>query len=143
MVTLLPDLPTSETSRRIANRVAFIATAVPVVLVIAGLAWIEFTARRYQRATGRQLYGLAAYHYSDEPKMEYHPGGEMILQKALLTPAKITFGALILSFLVSLGAGRELPGWYMPLAWLLHIGCFLAFGAAFVYYYVNIIGVFI
>jgi len=102
------------------------------------------TAAQYERTTGRTFYGLAGYSYtSPESGFKWHPGGEAILHRVLLTPSKVVLGALLVSAFVAVGIGREAPPWFPPAAFLLHVISIIAFVVYAVRCYVLLTGVFV
>jgi hypothetical protein len=123
------------------NRIAATALLVPAFLFLGGIAWIELSARAYQRSTGRDLHGLAAH--STDTGIDYQQNGREILRNVIVIPVGTTFLALLVSLIISLAAGTELPGWFMPGTWLLHVGGIVAFALFAARYWLDVVGVFI
>ena len=68
----------------------------PILIALAGAAWIELALRYFARSTGHDRRGVIGYHYpGPSPGFEYEPSGRVIEKWSFHIP-----GAVILAMLV-------------------------------------------
>jgi hypothetical protein len=80
----------------------------PILIGVAGIAWMQCAVSHYRRLTGRGFYSLAGYHYSlPEWGFMYYPGGEVIHRWTTIFPSYVTAASLLFSLVVAIVAARS------------------------------------
>lgn len=100
-------------------------------------------SNHYQGVTGRRLYGLAGYHYSaPEWGFEYHPDGHAIAARTVIHPPNTTFLALACSA-AAFVIRRWGSAWRIAAVLWAHAAVASAFALLAVWFWINVMGVFI
>ena len=118
------------------------AVIVPLAVAMLGVVWMTLAVNHYQ-GTGRQFYGLAGNHYSQpEWGFAYLPGGEAIEKWTVGYPPTVTLIVLVTSAVV-LSVRNRSSIWQIISVVVVHVAVMVTFILAAVWFWVNVMGLFI
>jgi hypothetical protein len=119
------------------------AVILPLAVAMLGVVWMVIAVNHYRRTTGRQFYGLAGNHYSQpEWGFAYLPGGEAIEKWTVGYPPSVTLIALVTSAVV-LSVRKRSSIWQVITVVAAHVVVMITFTLVAVWFWVNVMGLFI